>query len=146
MMSAANGPSGMGFQAHLVGRSLVFRVQGLAFLVRNSCFLKKAPPLAPDGVAFGIASDDGLAPANGGQANKLSDPQIKSVVVFTLTVPDTIETPLISNVSFQYGTSLSDANITPSPTGVVGLASLGLMGGICCLFRRLRRSVKRSQS
>lgn len=105
------------------------------------------PPLAPDGVAFGIASDDELAPANAGQAKKLSDPLIKSVVVFTLTdVPETFKASDISNVSFQYGTSLDDANITPSPSGVVGLASLGLMGGIWCLFRRLRRSVKRSWS
>jgi len=105
----------------------------------QSLYSKKAP----DGSPFGIASVDGLAPTSSSLGDR---PYIKSVVVFTLTVADTIETLHISNVSFQYGTDLSETNITPSPTGVVGLASLGLMGGICCLFRRLRRSVKRSWS
>lgn len=87
------------------------------------------PPASPDGVQYGITSagDDF---ATGNPALTTVDNKnalIKNAVVFTMnyTSPFTV-----SNVSFQYGTSLDEPNIVvPAPgaalLGLIGLAAVG---------------------
>jgi hypothetical protein len=98
-------------------------------------------PNAVDGINFGIISNDPSFEPNGG----LLRPLIQNQVVFILTgVNDLIDVDglsiPVSNVSFQYGTSLTEPRITgdcvdctqdtPEPTTLLllgwGLAALGL--------------------
>lgn len=85
-------------------------------------------PTAVNGVQYGILSaGDNTATGNSGVTG--SGGLIKNSVVFTLTgVSSTTE---ISNVSFQYGTALTEPNLkVPEPSTLVllgaGLLSLGL--------------------
>jgi hypothetical protein len=97
-------------------------------------------PSAPGKVQFGVTTDfDNL----GNDKGALKHQQlIENTVVFTLTGLSTNFTLAnISNVSFQYGTSLTDGNIAgtvsgggspiiPEPDTVV-LVAAGLFGSIC---------------
>jgi PEP-CTERM motif len=92
-------------------------------------------PAAVDGINFGIISNDSSFLPNGGLA---SEPLIRNQVVFQLTGVDGLTIDDISNVSFQYGTALTETNIpgrtthqlVPEPGTLVllacGLAALGL--------------------
>lgn len=90
-------------------------------------------PSSPDGLQYGITSaGDNPATGNGGT----NTPLIKSAVVITLGgLPAGFDPAArISNISFQYGTSLDEPNLlVPSPAAA---ALLGLAG----LARRRRRS------
>jgi hypothetical protein len=105
------------------------------------------PPTSPDGLQYGLTSagDDtttGNAPVTGDNA------LIKNSVVFTLSgLPSTFLLSGISNVGFQYGTSLTDTSfpgVTPGPTPGGGtvpvpstLALFGVgMAGLAWVRRR----------
>jgi hypothetical protein len=108
-------------------------------------------PASLDGINFGIISAAAGFDPNGG-LNK--DPLIRDSVVFTLTGVQGLSEADISHVSFQYGTSWSEANIggqpsctacglprddqvpEPAPLGYI-LGALGMIG--VARFRRARR-------
>jgi len=91
-------------------------------------------PTDPNGLNYGITS----AGDNSATGNKMvteSEPLIKNSVVFTLSGLSgfRFEGPLVTNVSFQYGTDLSGPNLPiPEPatmllfgSGLLGLAAVG---------------------
>ncbi|HET7569879.1 MAG TPA: XDD4 family exosortase-dependent surface protein [Gammaproteobacteria bacterium] len=92
-------------------------------------------PASLDGINFGIVSNSYANP-NGGLA---SEPLVQDHVTFFLSGVDGLDNLDISNVSFQYGTSFSEANIPATPvqpvpgpdgllmfaTGLLLLAGLG---------------------
>ena len=95
-------------------------------------------PTSPDGLDYGITSagDDvatGNTPVTG------ATPLIQNAVVFTLGVPDGVMLSDISNVYFQYGTSLAEPSFphTPEPGTVVLIASA--VGALAILRRRKRQ-------
>lgn len=99
-------------------------------------------PDSLDGINFGIVSSAyTTAGANGGLTG---DPLIKDSVTFVFDNAAGFGNGDISNVSFQYGTAFSEANIpgtpgTPVPEpGELGLFLLGLAGALFG-YRRLRR-------
>jgi hypothetical protein len=69
-------------------------------------------PDAPNGMNYGLISAAGLGP-NANLA-MLSEPFIQNAVLFSFTFSGALSTDDISNVSFQYGTSQSQPNITTS--------------------------------
>lgn len=69
-------------------------------------------PDSLDGINFGIISDDPTFNPNGGLAN---DPLVRDFVTFVLTGVNGLTEADISNVSFQYGTALTEANIPGNP-------------------------------
>lgn len=92
-----------------------------------------AGPESPDGDQYGITSA-GDDPSLGNWAVTGKDPLIRNSVVLTLTgLPGGFELAGISNVSFQYGSSLTDPNIpadAPEPGSLVlALLGLGLLAG-----------------
>ena len=96
-------------------------------------------PNGPDGVQYGISTlYDTFSNDNGGLVNQ---GLITNSVVFTLgNVPGSFALTDISNVSFQYGTTLSDQNIpvvtVPEPSSIA-LTTLGFV--VLALARRRRR-------
>jgi hypothetical protein len=91
-----------------------------------------ADPVALDGVQYGILSaGDNTNTGNGGITG--SGGLIKNSVTFQLTGATGLDTSLITDVSFQYGTALDEPNIVvPLPPSVLlmgsGLLGLGLVG------------------
>jgi PEP-CTERM motif-containing protein len=103
-----------------------------------------ASPLSPNGVNYGLVSaGDNAATGNGGIMN--SDGLIRNSVTFTMTVGSSFALSDIGNVSFQYGTALSEPNVTPPipepETYAMLLAGLGLMGFVA---RRRQRNLAAS--
>jgi hypothetical protein len=97
-------------------------------------------PISLDGINFGIISAATGYNANGGLEK---EPVIKDTVVFTLSGVRGLNVADISNVSFQYGTALTELNVpgtrppvsTPVPEpGTLAIFALGLMA-----FAGLRR-------
>jgi hypothetical protein len=102
-------------------------------------------PTAVDGVQYGITSaGDNTSTGNTGVTTQ---PLIKSSVVFKLAYPTGTSTfdpsTSIFNVSFQYGTSLLEANITPGPIPEPGTCVL-LATGLAALARRARKKKRRA--
>lgn len=103
------------------------------------------PPAAVNGLNYGITSAGdntatGNAPVTG------SRPLIKSSVVYKLNglgLAAGVE-PTLTNVSFQYGTSLTEPNVpgdtptVPEPTAVIVWGALGLIVG-AARFRTMAR-------
>jgi hypothetical protein len=106
-------------------------------------------PKGLDGLEFGLASAGDLV--NTGNGGVTSNALIKNSVVFTLPFA-TGTTPDISDVTFQYGTSLNEGTIpgvppknpksTPEPNSLVLLlGGLGLLG--VRLWKRDKVSARR---
>lgn len=94
---------------------------------------------AVDGLGYGITSA-GDNTATGNAAVTGGNELIKNQVVFTLTVPAGFDLGSITNVSFQYGTALTEPNIPggqiPEPATLL-LLGTGLVGVAAGLRRRL---------
>lgn len=88
------------------------------------------PPVAVNGMNYGIVS--GIASnANPQLSGNRANPLIQNAVVFTLDLGNQqLSARDISNVSFQYGTSLTDPNITPivPEPMTLSLMALGIAG------------------
>lgn len=96
------------------------------------------PPTDPDGLQYGITSA-GDNPLTGNAPVTGSNALIKNSVTFALgALPQGFSLTQIGNVSFQYGTSLSEPFIpVPEPESyAMMLAGLGLLGFVA---RRRRR-------
>jgi hypothetical protein len=125
---------GLGGNPDLLGANQGISSSGLGVFAPGNRFPGNnlQGPADPDGIQYGIASagDDpstGNAPVTG--ANAL----IRNQVVFTLSGLPTGSS--ISNVWFQYGTSLDEPNIPPPPgTPVPEPASLLLFGSGLVVF------------
>ena len=98
-------------------------------------------PESPNGVEYALASA-GDNPATG-NAGILGEELTKSSVTFLLTTASPFDLSAIGNVTFQYGTSLSEGHFSgttsrsvPEP-GTLGLAGLALLAGAG--IRRRRR-------
>ncbi len=74
-------------------------------------------PNSLDGINFGIVSAASGFNPNGGLSN---EPLIQDKVVFILTGVSGLTTTAISHVSFQYGTSLTELNVTGNPCCIIG--------------------------
>jgi hypothetical protein len=93
-------------------------------------------PSSPDGVQYGITSGVDN-PMTGNSAVKGANALIKNSVIFTLGhLPNTFNLSQISNVEFQYGTSLGEPSLPGNPvpepatllllgSGLIGLAGVG---------------------
>jgi hypothetical protein len=98
-------------------------------------------PESPNGVEYALASA-GDNPATG-NAGILGEELTRSSVTFLLTTASPFDLSAIGNVTFQYGTSLSEGHFSgttsrsvPEP-GTLGLAGLALLAGAG--IRRRRR-------
>lgn len=100
-------------------------------------------PNAPDGINFGLVpSGFNAGDGNGGLD---TEPLIRNAVQLVLSGVSGLSTDAISNVSFQYGTALTDANVPggplvppqsiPEPTTLL-LFGAGLLGIGLTLRRR----------
>jgi hypothetical protein len=98
-----------------------------------------APPNAVDGLQYGLLSaGDNTATGNGGANGPIlgSGGLVKSSVVFTLSFTGTLTEGDITDISFQYGTALTDLNVPPPgfapdngstiALAILGAAFLGL--------------------
>ena len=95
-------------------------------------------PVSPDGVQYGLLSaGDNVLTGNGGITG--SGGLIKNSVVFTISgLPEGFDSASISNISFQYGTSLSESNIqVPEPSTLLFLGA-GLIGLGVAAWRKTR--------
>lgn len=90
------------------------------------------PPPSPDGLQYGIVSAGDDPSTGNGDFNNTA--LIKNSVIFTLSgLPDAFDLSRITDVWFQYGTSLDDPSYAPAP------GSLSLMAaGILIAYRRRR--------
>jgi hypothetical protein len=99
-------------------------------------------PTAVDGINYGIVN---TAYVNGqGNGGINSTPLIRNAVTFTLSgLPVGFSDTSISNVQFQYGTSLAETRLVgvnpdavPEPSSAIGMLFLGSMGGAAALKRK----------
>jgi len=85
-------------------------------------------PDAPNGLQYGITSA-GDSAGTGNAAVKGSSALIQSGVLFAFLASPDFQLDDISNVSFQYGTSLTEPNITYAPEpSTIALVITGLAG------------------
>ncbi len=85
-------------------------------------------PAAVDGLQYGLTSaGDNLA--NGNAAVTGGNALIQNSVVFTLSgLPDGFTLGDVSNVSFQYGTALTEPNVHVAEPGIIATLLLGILG------------------
>jgi hypothetical protein len=85
------------------------------------------PPQSPNGISYGITSaGDDPTTANGGLVDEAL---IQNSVVFTLSGWNSNwSLSDITNVWFQYGTSLDEPNLAVPEPGVIALLTVGLIG------------------
>jgi len=85
------------------------------------------PPASPNGINYGITTaDDDPDNSNGGLEDM---PLISNSVVFTLSGWDSDwSLSDITDVFFQYGTSLSEPQLAVPEPGVLALLTIGLVG------------------
>lgn len=110
-----------------------------------------AGPASPDGVQYGLFSANDL-PGTGNTPVTVNDGDtgfVKNSVVFNFTTTGVFDLDRISNVSFQYGTDLSEPNIPGEPPDEVPPPvpepSTLLMGAVAMVglgFARFRGSKK----
>jgi len=100
-----------------------------------------AGPDAPAGLQYGLASA-GDNQATGNPGGVLNEELTKFSVNFLLTTASPFELSAISNVTFQYGTALSEGHFSGTPQrsvpepGTLGLAGLALLAAACIRRRR----------
>jgi len=100
-----------------------------------------AGPGSPDGLQYGLASA-GDNQATGNPGGVLNNELTKSSVNFLLTTATPFDLSAISNVTFQYGTALSEGHFSGTPPRSVpepdslGLAGLALLA--TAVIRRRR--------
>lgn len=96
-------------------------------------------PLSPDGLNYGITSmGDNLSSGNAAVTGGF--PLIRHEVVFTLAgLPANFDLERITNVSFQYGTSLSEPNVPTFEIPAPGAGALLALGGLVAACRRRTR-------
>ncbi|MBX3407810.1 MAG: hypothetical protein KF869_13710 [Phycisphaeraceae bacterium] len=96
-------------------------------------------PLSPDGLNYGITSmSDNISSGNAAVTGGF--PLIRHEVVFTLSgLPADFDLERIGNVSFQYGTSLTEPNVPTFEIPAPGAASLLMIGGALSAGGRRRR-------
>lgn len=92
-------------------------------------------PTAVDGMQYGILSAGDL-PTTGNTPVTGTNAFVKNSVVFLLSIPAGFNISSITNVTFQYGTSLSDFN---SPDGGTTAALLGLSMLALGFVKRFKR-------
>lgn len=104
-------------------------------------------PLSPDGINFGIVAPITASnPFIAENGNMRDNPLIEEQVVFTMTIAGgSLLESQISNVSFQYGTDLSEPKLPPGfkpPPPIPEPATLLLLGpaGAAVLWQRRRRA------
>jgi hypothetical protein len=94
------------------------------------------PATILDGIGYGIVN--GIS--SGANSKVQSSTLINNGLVFTLTVPSDFDINSITDVSYQFGTSLGEGS-TPPPSVPDGGSTLALMGvallGITCVRRKL---------
>jgi len=102
-------------------------------------------PASPNGSNYGIASagDD----VTTGNTGLLGEPFIKNSVLITLTAANgfnlnTLDLNAIGNVTFQYGTDLSEPRLTSIPETTSSFALGGVL--VAGAFMRVRRKGRRS--
>ena len=97
-------------------------------------------PTSPDGLQYGITSA-GDNPLTGNTPVTGTNALIKNSVVFTLgNVPVGFELNSIGNVTFLYGTALTEPNVPGHPPGVPGpWAAIPFVFGLAAGLRRRRR-------
>ena len=99
------------------------------------------PPSAVDGLQYGITSA-GDDPFTGNAAVTGNNALIKHAVVFTLSGDPaftTIEDYIISNVSFQYGTDLSEPNVPANSVPEPSTLALVVLAGAVLARRAVRQ-------
>jgi hypothetical protein len=99
-------------------------------------------PASPDGLQYGITSA-GDNPTTGNSAVTGNNALIKNKVIFTFSgmTGYALEDLQIRNVSFQYGTALTEPNVpVPTPDGGSTVLLLGMaFVGVALVGRRNRR-------
>lgn len=138
-----NGQDGNAFPSGLGSEGIAsagYLTTGLAHNLGNFNGSNLDNPKSLDGINFGIVSENYAHP-NGGLAGS---PLIQDSVTFVLDNVLGLDESDISNVSFQYGTGFSEANIPGTPImpvpepAVLGMFGVGLLllGGFATLRQR----------